>query len=286
MTCFGSSPMFIIWSLSEFNSVSSGAGRIIIASFATILFCFMSGKKLPKDLTIWKHSIFYSFFSITLPFLMVPLALNFITTSELAIYLASIPLFVLILAKLILKEIITLKKWIGFFIGIVGLIILSEPHKFMIENFNELIASLICICISICLAGGGIIIQKMPKCDPILFSACSFLIALIISLPIFFLSKPEEISFGKPLIGLLLAGILSTSLGGFIRVLLIRRAGAVFTSINGYLVPLVTCSFGILFLDENLTLVMCLSFFIVILGIIISQNIDKTIIKLVKLPPP
>ena len=44
---------------------------------------------------------------------MVPLALNFITTSELAIYLASIPLFVLILAKLILKETITLKKAIN-----------------------------------------------------------------------------------------------------------------------------------------------------------------------------
>ena len=217
---------------------------------------------------------------------MVPLALNFITTSELAIYLASIPLFVLILAKLIIKEIITLKKWIGFFIGIIGLIILSEPHKFMIENFNELIASFICICISICLASGGIIIQKMPKCDPISFSASSFLIALIISLPIFFFLKPEEISFGKPVIGLLLAGILSTSLGGLARVLLIRRAGAVFTSLNGYLVPLVTCSFGILFLNENITLVMCLSFFIVILGIIISQNIDKTIIKIIGRPPP
>ena len=278
--------MFIIWSLSEFNSISSGAGRIMIASCATILFCFISGKKLPKDLTIWKFSIFYSFFSISLPFLMVPLALNFITTSELAIYLASIPLFVLILAKLILKEIITLKKWIGFFIGIIGLIILSEPYKFMIENFNELIASFICICISICLASGGIIIQKMPKCDPISFSASSFLIALIISLPIFFFLKPEEISFGKPLIGLLLAGILSTSLGGLARVLLIRRAGAVFTSINGYLVPLVTCSFGILFLNENLTLVMCISFIIVILGIIISQNIDEYIIKIIRRPRP
>ena len=276
--------MFIIWSLSEFNSISSGAGRIIIASCATILFCFISGKKLPKDLTIWKFSIFYSFFSISLPFLMVPLALNFITTSELAIYLASIPLFVLILAKLILKENITLKKWIGFLIGIIGLIILSEPHKFMIENFNELIASFICICISICLASGGIIIQKMPKCDPISFSASSFLIALIISLPIFFFLKPEEINFGKPLMGLLLAGILSTSLGGLARVLLIRRAGAVFTSINGYLVPLVTCSFGILFLNENLTLVMCISFIIVILGIIISQNIDEYIIKIIRRP--
>lgn len=217
---------------------------------------------------------------------MVPLALNFITTSELAIYLASIPLFVLILAKLILKEIITLKKWIGFFIGIIGLIILSEPHKFMIENFNELIASFICICISICLASGGIIIQKMPKCDPISFSASVFLIALIISLPIFFFLKPEEINFGKPLMGLLLAGILSTSLGGLARVLLIRRAGAVFTSINGYLVPLVTCSFGILFLNENLTLVMCISFIIVILGIIISQNIDEYITKFIRRPLP
>ena len=278
--------MFIIWSLSEFNSISSGAGRIIIASCATILFCFISGKKLPKDVIIWKFSIIYSFFSISLPFLMVPLALNFITTSELAIYLASIPLFVLILAKLILKEIITLKKWIGFFIGIIGLIVLSEPHKFMIENFNELIASFICICISICLASGGIIIQKMPKCDPISFSASSFLIALIISLPIFFFLKPEEINFGKPLMGLLLAGILSTSLGGLARVLLIRRAGAVFTSINGYLVPLVTCSFGILFLNENLTLVMCVSFIIVILGIIISQNIDEYVIKIIRRPLP
>ena len=278
--------MFIIWSLSEFSSISSGAGRIIIASFATILFSFILGKKLPKDITIWRFSIFYSLFSISFPFLMVPLALNFITTSELAIYLASIPLFVLILARLFLKEIITLKKWVGFIIGIFGLIILSEPHKFNIENFNELIASLLCICISICLASGGIIIQKMPKCDPISFSACSFLIALIISVPIFLFFKPEEISFGKPMIGLLLAGIISTSIGGFVRVLLIRRAGAVFTSINGYLVPLVTCSFGILFLNENLTLVMCLSFFIVILGIIISQNIDKSILKIITLPPP
>ena len=95
----------------------------------------------------------------------------------------------------------------------IGLIILSEPHKFMIENFNELIASFICICISICLASGGIIIQKMPKCDPVSFSASSFLIALIISLPIFFFLKPEEISFGKPVIGLLLAGNFEHLLG-------------------------------------------------------------------------
>ena len=86
--------------------------------------------------------------------------------------------------------------------------------------------------------------------------------------------------------GLLLAGILSTSLGGLARVLLIRRAGAVFTSINGYLVHLVTCSFGILFLNENLTLVMCISFIIVVLGIIISQNIDESVIKIIRRPLP
>ena len=216
---------------------------------------------------------------------MVPLALMFISTSELAIYLASIPLFVLILAKFILKELITIKKWIGFFVGIIGLIILSEPHKFIIESIDEALASFICICISICLASGGIIIQKLPKCDPVSFSAGSFLVALLASLPIFYFSKPEIITFGKPFLGLLLAGILSTFLGGLLRVILIRRAGAVFTSLNGYLVPFVTCSFGILFLDESLTLIMCLSIFIVLLGIIVAQNIDKFIIGYLKRPP-
>ena len=127
MLSFGSGPMFIIWSLSSFDPMSSGSGRVIIAGLASVIFCFISGEKLPKNLIVWLHCGAYGLLSIALPFLMVPIALKYISTSELAIYLSSIPIFVLLLARIFLKEFISIKKWIGFFIGIVGLLILSEP---------------------------------------------------------------------------------------------------------------------------------------------------------------
>ncbi len=282
MLSFGSGPMFIIWSLSSFDPMSSGSGRVIIAGLASIIFCFISREKLPKTFIVWIFCGAYGLLSIALPFLMVPIALKYISTSELAIYLSSIPIFVLLLARIFLKEFISIKKWIGFFIGIVGLVILSEPQNFNIVNFKELVASILCITISICLAGGGIIIQKMPKCHPISFSSGAFFISSLFVLPIFILFQPGTIPPAKPLISLIIVGVFSTFIGQLLRVILVRRAGAVFTSINGYLVPLATCSFGIMFLSETLTVITILSFLIVITGVIVAQDVDKNLIIFLK----
>ena len=75
-------------------------------------------------------------------------------------------------------------------------------------------------------------------------------------------------------------GVVSTFLGGLCRILLVKRAGAVFTSINGYLVPLVTCSLGIIFLNETLDVNTILSFLIVITGVLISQDLHNKFLKL------
>ena len=275
MLCFGSGPMFIIWSLNNFTAMSSGSGRIIIAGLASILFCYITGNKLPKEINIWFYCIFFGLISLGLPFLLVPFSLKFISTSELAIYLSSIPLFVLLLARIFLKEKITIKKWLGFFIGIIGLIILSDPHSFSIQNSNELLASLLCIVISVCLASGGIVLQKMPRYNSISFSAGSFFIATVLAIPIFSFSSPNSPPSLESSLSILFVGVISTFLGGFCRILLVKRAGAVFTSINGYLVPLVTCSLGIIFLNEILDLNTVLSFLIVITGVLISQDIDS-----------
>ena len=272
MFSFGSGPLFIVWSLSEFSAMSSGSGRIIIAGIVSVFFCYMTGNKIPNERIIWIYCIFFGLITLAIPFLLVPYSLTFISTSELAIFLSSIPLFVLVLARIFLKEKITFKKWLGFFIGIIGLIILSEPQNFNIENFDELLASILCIFISICLASGGVLLQNMPKSNPISFSTGSFLIASIVAIPIFVLSSPHSIPSTKPIIGIIFVGIVSTFFGGFCRVLLIRRAGAVFTSINGYLVPLVTCSLGVIFLNEDLNLTTILSFLIVITGVLIAQE--------------
>ena len=280
MLCFGSGPMFIIWSLNNFTAMSSGSGRIIVAGFVSVLFCYITGNNLPREKNIWFYCIFFGLFSLGLPFLLIPLSLRFISTSELAIYLSSIPLFVLLLARIFLKEKITKQKWLGFIIGIFGLIILSDPYSFSIQNSNELLASILCIIISICLASGGIVLQKMPKYNSISFSAGTFFIATLLAIPVFLFSYPNSHPSLESSLSIVFVGVVSTFLGGLCRILLVKRAGAVFTSINGYLVPLVTCSLGIIFLNETLDVNTVLSFLIVITGVLISQDLHNKFLKL------
>ena len=280
MLCFGSGPMFIIWSLNDFTAMSSGSGRIIVAGFISVLFCYITGNNLPREKNIWFYCIFFGLISLGLPFLLMPLSLKFISTSELAIYLSSVPLFVLLLAQIFLKEKITKQKWLGFIIGIFGLIILSDPYSFSIQNSNELLASILCIIISICLASGGIVLQKMPKYNPISFSAGTFFVATLLAIPVFLFSYPNSNPSLESSLSIVFVGVVSTFLGGLCRILLVKRAGAVFTSINGYLVPLVTCSLGIIFLNETLDVNTILSFLIVITGVLISQDLHNKFLKL------
>jgi len=280
MLCFGSGPMFIIWSLNNFTAMSSGSGRIIVAGFVSVLFCYITGNNLPREKNVWFYCTFFGLISLGLPFLLMPLSLRFITTSELAIYLSSVPLFVLLLAQIFLKEKITKQKWLGFIIGIFGLVILSDPYSFSIQNSNELLASILCIIISICLASGGIVLQKMPKYNPISFSAGTFFVATLLAIPVFLFSYPNSNPSLESSLSIVFVGVVSTFLGGLCRILLVKRAGAVFTSINGYLVPLVTCSLGIIFLNETLDVNTILSFLIVITGVLISQDLHNKFLKL------
>ncbi|MAC60571.1 MAG: hypothetical protein CMN37_01580 [SAR116 cluster bacterium] len=280
MLCFGSGPMFIIWSLNNFTAMSSGSGRIIVAGFVSVLFCYITGNNLPREKNVWFYCTFFGLISLGLPFLLMPLSLRFITTSELAIYLSSVPLFVLLLAQIFLKEKITKQKWLGFIIGIFGLIILSDPYSFSIQNSNELLASILCIIISICLASGGIVLQRMPKYNPISFSAGTFFVATLLAIPVFLFSYPNSNPSLESSLSIVFVGVVSTFLGGLCRILLVKRAGAVFTSINGYLVPLVTCSLGIIFLNETLDVNTILSFLIVITGVLISQDLHNKFLKL------
>ena len=281
--CFGSTFLFISLSLSDFDPLSSGSGRIIIAGTFSLFFAFASGHGLPKTLKLWLYSSAYGIFCLGLPFILIPFALKTITTGEVAIYLSSIPLFILLLARIVLKERITKKKWIGFFIGFSGLILLIGPDSILSGRMTENIsAAALCIMASILLAAGGIIIQMMPKVSPIALTGSSLLIASIIMLPVFLMTSPNLSPEPVSLLGLFAVGIFSTFLGSTIRFALIKRTSAVFTSINGFLAPIVASIFGITLLDEKVTIGIILSYIVIVSGVFIAQNMDVYLINTIK----
>ena len=279
MFCFGSTFLFTFMSLTDFDPLASGSARIIIAGLFSLIFAVVSGHGLPKKKTIWLYSAFYGVFCLSLPFLLIPYALRLLSTSEVAIFLSSIPLFVLVLARIFLKETISIKKWMGFVLGMLGLVLLSTSSNSISNNNYQILPYFLCIFASILLAGGGIVIQIMPKTSPISLTAAAFLIGGICVFPSLVLTYPDKISSMKSLYGLLAVGFFSTFIGSLTRFILIRRAGAVFTSINGYLAPIITCTLGIIVLNENLTFHILISFMIIISGIFIAQDLDKTLFK-------
>ena len=184
--CFGSTFLFIFLSLADFNPLATGSGRIIVAGICSIVFLYASGNKLPNTFELWSYATIYGIFCLTIPFILIPFALRNLTTGEVAIYLASIPLFILLFAKLILKEEVSLKRWIGFFIGVSGLILLiGSGHQSTSSISSDLLSSSFCIIASILLAIGGILIQKMPRCSPLSLTCASLTVASIIVFPIF-----------------------------------------------------------------------------------------------------
>ena len=222
--CFGSTFLFIYLSLADFNPLATGSGRIIVAGICSIVFLYASGNKLPNTFELWFYAAIYGIFCLTIPFILIPFALRNLTTGEVAIYLSSIPLFILVLAKFILKEKISAKRWLGFFIGVLGLIFLViSSQNSTIDFSSNLLSALLCILASILLATGGILIQKMPKYSPISLTGASLTVASIKSIPIFLINVPEDISQPIPLIGLLGVGIFSTFLGNTLRFILIKN---------------------------------------------------------------
>ena len=275
--CLGSTFLFISISLTSFNPIASGSGRVILAAIFSVIFTFILGQKLPDNKRDWFFAFIYGVFFLSIPFSIIPYSLRFLDTSEVAIYLASIPLFILILARIFLNEIISFKKWIGFIIGVTGLIFLSGPENFIYKKDYNYLPPLLCILASILLAGGGIFIQKISKSSPLQITAASFLIGGIILLPLFLLNLPINFPSNYSIFGLIAVGIFSTFFGSLVRFVLIKRAGAVFTSINGFTSPIFSTLLGVLILDESLTSVRLISFSLILLGVFVAQDFDKLI---------
>ena len=275
--CLGSTFLFISISLDSFNPIASGSGRVILAAIFSVIFTFILGQSLPSNIKEWVFAFIYGVFFLSIPFSIIPYSLKFLDTSEVAIYLASIPLFILILARIFLKESISLKKWFGFIIGIVGLIFLSGPENFIYKKDYNYLPPLLCILASILLAGGGIFIQKISKSSPLQITSASFLIGAIFVLPLFLLNLPNHFPSKYSIFGLISVGIFSTFFGSLVRFILIKRAGAVFTSINGFTSPICSTLLGVLILNEEFTILRLISFALILFGVFVAQDFDKFI---------
>lgn len=275
---WGASFLGVSLALEGFGPLTVAAGRIALGALILVAMAIGSGKGLPKTDTakgrrIWLHSFGFAIFTNAVPFGLLSWAQQHVSSGFAGITMAVVPLFVLPLARIVLKEELTVVKIIGFLLGFVGVLILIGPDALGgVGSMTENIARFACVGASLCYAIGTMITRTAPKGSLISYSAAGLLLGAMMIVPIALMIEgiPAIPDF-KSSMSLLYLGIFPTALATILLVRVINSAGPSFLSTVNYQVPIWAVIFGLVFLKEALPPTFLSALALILLGLAISQ---------------
>ena len=263
--------------LSDAGPFSMLAIRFVIVSFIFAIIVFLFRAKWPKKsevlyiglVGILLHGFYLGgvFFSITKG-----------TAAGISSLIVSLhPVLTCILAILIIKEDIKVDKWIGIFLGFIGVLIVVWPR---LGGELPLIGFISCVIALVAISFGTIIQKKYLENMDILggntiqavFAAIFFSILLI-----FF--EPFKFNLSKELIISMTWLIILVSLGAIsILMLLIRRGEMSSTASLFFLAPPVSAILGYLVFKEELNVSGIIGFIVACTGVwLVNRKPNKNI---------
>jgi len=253
----------------EVSFSRTGLAAIIVSGVA-----LLSGQGLPNRLWEWKWLGLLGTLGLAAPVTVLSWAQLTVPSSVAAIFIASVPLFILVLARLVLGEQVSRRKWLGFAVGFAGLVWLAGPSALsQIGASDQVLGQAACILAAMGYATGAIIIMAMPAVPPFRATAGTMISGTIFLLPFGYTAfGTAGLVAPASLWALLALGIFPSGLGQLIRYFTVRRKGPVFVSVVGYLLPIWAGLVGYFLLDEPLTLHTISAYAIVLAGILIARD--------------
>lgn len=226
--------------------------------------------------------ILLGLFGYGLPFYAIAWAQQTVPSGVAAIFLSTMPLFILLLARIVLREMISTRKWVGFLIGLTGLLMLIGPDAIFVVGDGPRIAYLVLLGGVICLGGSSILIRTLPPMPSIQTTGLALLIGGLALSPfglIGFTSKTAELLGADPgfndlvpLLSVVFLGVVLAGFGQTIRIYTIQLHGPVFFSITGYLIPIWATILGVVLLDEQVTPLKIVAFLVIVGGLLLAQT--------------
>ncbi|MFT7390624.1 MAG: drug/metabolite transporter (DMT)-like permease [Paracoccaceae bacterium] len=251
-------------------------GAALLIPLAYALRAPLPGLRSALDRRIWLHIVGLGVLSNVLPFNLLTWAQTHVTAGFAGVSMASMPLFVILLAHFFVAgERLTRRRMVGFLIGFVGVAILFGPAAFASsEDPQESTARLACLAAAFCYACGSIVTRRCPPTPMAAFSAGSLLVAAVVLMPMAVIfDDPFALTPTSPdWIAALFLGAVPTAGAALLLVTLIRRAGPPFLSMVNYMVPVWAAVFGALLLGEEISWSFGVALGLILLGVAYAQG--------------
>ena len=244
--------------------------RLLIGFALLAAVVAIARERLPRDARTYGHLVVMGFFSVALPFALITWAEQSVDSALAAILTAAVPLFVIPIAALALRdERITLNRIFGVGVGLVGVAILVgfDPGD---VAANDLLAELALIGAAISYAVGAVYARRNVRgLRPMIPAVAQVGFALVmVTVMAFIFERPLELSLsGDALFAVTWLGLFGSGLAYLVFFRLLRNWGATRTSLVAYLLPIYGIALGAAVLNEPIDLRLVIGTALIIGGI-------------------
>lgn len=259
--------------VAELDPMLTVAARLAIAASVLVAIMLAAGYRFPPFGRVWIALAASALFGHTLPFSLLSWAQQSIDAGLAAILMATMPLFVLAMAQIFIRdEKPSIWSVAGFSLALVGIVILFGIEK-LGSLADQSLRQYAAVGAALCY-GVNAIVTKWLTSLPWQSSTAAFMtMAFLMSLPgLLFVDFTNSTASLTPWWPVLYSGFGATALGAVLIVLVVRRSGSSFLSQINFIVPVMGVAFSIILIGENLPPNGALALIIILAGVAIARR--------------
>ena len=251
--------------IADLPPLTLAAMRVLLAAPLCFALLLALRRDLPAAPADRRTTLAAALGVIVIPYCALAIGQQTIPSGLSGILYSVMPLFTLLAAHFILHdERLGPRKLIGVFIGMGGVVAVIGPS--LLGGLGQhAIAELITLCGPLAYAIGTVLMRRSRHLDPVGLTTAMFLIATLILVPI--------AGGATVVVALLALAVVGTLLPAALNYLLVQRVGATRASVAMFLMPLIAVLFGVVFLDERLSLNALIGMGLILIGSLVVNGL-------------
>ncbi|HLW49254.1 MAG TPA: DMT family transporter [bacterium] len=234
---------------------STVAMRVVIGSGLLVLLWYRQNLRLPRSLSVWGRLFVQACLNITIPFTLISWGEQFIGGGLAGILNATPPVFVALLAWIGTRhEPLTVRKAVGVFLGIAGVLVIVGPSV-LLDWRRYGLAELAILAASLCYALAAVGGHRLGTLPPLVSATGTVVCAAATMVPVsLIVEHPWNLTPSAQSLGAAVClGVFSTSAAYIVYFRLLSLVGPLGTASGSYLRAGVAVLLGTLFLHETFT---------------------------------
>ncbi len=249
---WGASYLFIRITAPALGPVVLMDARVLLAGGALVLYA-LAVRRVPSFKGQWRSFLILGAINGAIPLTLIAAAELNLPASLAAMLNATVPLFTALVAAVWLKDRLTFKKVIGLLMGLVGVSVLVGLSPLPLTGIILLSAGASLLA-ALCYAFGNVYASRNFKgTSSLALSIGQQLATGVVLIPFALIHLPTTFPSTEVILAFLGLSLISTSIAYLLYFHLIQTVGATRTSIVTFLVPVFGLLWGVLFLQESVT---------------------------------